>query len=90
MCALIRRQLTAELRLRTKKYSCGPYFHYLQCRDRERESEYLVFFCVSDPVVQGAAPVLGLYTRNRKNNTAQLKIIRFYKFYKNMKAMVII
>jgi hypothetical protein len=32
MCALIRRQLTAELRLRTKKCSCGPYFHYAQYR----------------------------------------------------------
>ncbi len=32
MCALINRQLTAELRLRTKKYSCGPYFHYTQYR----------------------------------------------------------
>jgi hypothetical protein len=32
MCALIRRQLTAELRLRTKKCSCGLYFHYAQYR----------------------------------------------------------
>jgi hypothetical protein len=55
MCALIRRQLTAELRLRTKKYSCGPYFHYAQCK---REREYLGFFCVSDPGVLGAAAVL--------------------------------
>jgi hypothetical protein len=39
---------------------------------------------------QGAAVFLGKYTRNRKNNTAQLKIIRFYYFKKNMKAMVII
>ncbi len=38
MCALIRRQLTAELRLRNKKYSCGPYLHYAQCR-RQRERE---------------------------------------------------
>jgi hypothetical protein len=28
--------------------------------------------------LQGAAVFLGKYTRNRKNNTAQLKIIRFY------------
>jgi hypothetical protein len=32
MCALIHRQLTAELRLRTKKYSCGPFFHNAQYR----------------------------------------------------------
>jgi hypothetical protein len=38
MCVLIRRQLTAELRLRTKKYSCGPYFHYAQYRNRDREN----------------------------------------------------
>ncbi len=41
-------------------------------------------------IVQGAALFLGKYTPNRKNNTAQLKIIRFYYFKKNMKAMVII
>jgi hypothetical protein len=32
MCALFRSQMTAELRLRTKKKSCGPYFHYAQFR----------------------------------------------------------
>ncbi len=48
MCALIRRQLTAELRLRTKKYSCGPYFHYAQYRIyRERERISCLFLCVS-------------------------------------------
>jgi hypothetical protein len=40
--------------------------------------------------LQGAAVLLGKYTRTRKINTAQLKILRFYYFKKNMKAMVII
>jgi hypothetical protein len=51
MCALIRRKLTTELRLRTKKYSCGPYFHYAQhtVEDRERERISCLFLCVTPP-----------------------------------------
>jgi hypothetical protein len=44
----------------------------------------------STALIQGAAVLLGKYTRNRKINTAQLKILIFYYFKKNMKAMVII
>jgi hypothetical protein len=41
-------------------------------------------------IVQAAAALLGKYTRTRKNNAAQLKLIRFYHFKKYMKAMVFI
>ncbi len=45
MCALIRRQLTAKLRLRTKKYSCGPYFHCAQYRrERVYRTSGVIFF----------------------------------------------
>ncbi len=37
------------------------------------------------PEYRAQGDVLVKYTRNRKNNTAQLKIIRFYQFQKNMK-----
>jgi hypothetical protein len=40
MCALIHRQLTAEKRLRTKKYSCGPYFHYAQYTVEDSKTFY--------------------------------------------------
>ena len=54
------------------------------------KSDYFYKLLVpNDTTIQEAA-VLGKYTRNRKNNTAQLKIIRFCYFKKNMKAMVII
>jgi hypothetical protein len=50
------------------------------------------FLAVEDVivVVQCVAALLGKYKRNRKKHVAQLKIIRFYQFKKNMKAMVII
>ena len=40
--------------------------------------------------VQGAEAISEKYTRIRKNNTAQLIMIRFYSFKKNIKTMVII
>jgi hypothetical protein len=50
------------------------------------------FLAVEDVilVVQSVAALLGKYERNRKKLITQLKIIRFYHFKKNMKAMVII
>jgi hypothetical protein len=57
--------------------------------DRVREN-ILSFSVCQIPEYRAQGAVLVKYTRNRKNNTAQLKIIKFYQFQKNMKTMVII